>query len=77
MLKRFLRIAMISFGEHGPYSDANVYMAAVMKKLASAKKDLIDSGQPAAVKRCRFFFLPVCLLLSVMIKFCRIQSRCL
>lgn len=30
----------VAIGEHGPYSDANVYMAAVMKKLASAGIDL-------------------------------------
>ncbi len=30
----------VAIGEHGPYTDANVYMAAVMKKLASARIDL-------------------------------------
>ena len=30
----------VAIGEHGPYNDANVYMAAVMKKLSSAGIDL-------------------------------------
>ena len=30
----------VAIGEHGPYNDANLYMAAVMKKLQSAGIDL-------------------------------------
>ena len=30
----------IAIGEHGPYQDADLYMAAVMKKLKSAGIDL-------------------------------------
>ncbi len=30
----------VAIGEHGPYDDANRYMAAVMKKLQSAGIDL-------------------------------------
>ena len=30
----------IAIGEHGPYQDADLYMAAVMKKLRSAGIDL-------------------------------------
>lgn len=30
----------VAIGEHGPYNDANVYMAAVMRKLSSAGIDL-------------------------------------
>lgn len=30
----------VAIGEHGPYNDADLYMAAVMKKLKSAGIDL-------------------------------------